>query len=76
MIKPNPISAVKEKTRNVFCPNYDECLDYAAKLNWLSWDCIDCRYKTKKGSGNAGPARAYDAARYYSLPPRIFAKVA
>ncbi len=76
MMNPNPISVVKEKARNIFCPNYGECLDYAAKLNWLSWDCVDCQFRCKKETGKSGPIRTYDNSQFYSLPPRIYAKVA
>ncbi len=36
----NPIN--ENGQRNVFCPYYGECLDYAIKMAWKCWQCTDC----------------------------------
>ena len=33
--------------RNFFCAYYNECLDYAVKLNWKHWACLDCQHEHK-----------------------------
>jgi len=30
--------------RNLFCPNYDECLDLALGQRWPSWTCAHCPF--------------------------------
>lgn len=34
--------------RNVWCALYDDCLDKAARLNWISFTCEDCSRKDEK----------------------------
>lgn len=31
--------------RNVLCPYYRNCLDYAVELQWEYWACLDCQHK-------------------------------
>jgi len=42
----NPVNSLGE--RNVFCPHYRTCLDFASKRRWESWDCDSCDYKSIK----------------------------
>jgi len=28
--------------RNIFCPHYGDCLDYAVKRAWVQWSCLQC----------------------------------
>lgn len=39
----NPVHRWGEK--NINCPFYESCLDYAADRFWEYWDCRDCAYK-------------------------------
>ncbi|BDG07753.1 hypothetical protein AMPC_08660 [Anaeromyxobacter paludicola] len=38
----NPDRGV-EGHRNLFCNNYDGCLDEAVKKGWNSWTCTQCQ---------------------------------
>ena len=46
--KGNPIPAKGE--RNIYCPYYDNCLDYAVQDWWDSWNCSQCPYRFIKKS--------------------------
>jgi hypothetical protein len=35
-------------SKNIYCPFYGNCLDYAAKSHWESWDCSECPHKEKR----------------------------
>lgn len=45
MLNPVKSSDYKLGQKNIFCPNYNECLDYAAKRLWPAFDCSQCKYK-------------------------------
>jgi hypothetical protein len=34
--------------RNVFCPHYGTCLDYAISQSWDVWGCGECEYISLK----------------------------
>jgi hypothetical protein len=36
----------KRGKRNIFCPYYAGCLDYAAHSRWMGWSCRKCRYQS------------------------------
>jgi hypothetical protein len=36
----------KRGERNIYCPHYKDCLDYAVECSWPSWNCSECPYKT------------------------------
>ena len=46
--KANPIPESGE--RNIYCPIYNDCLDYAVSSSWLAWNCSQCQYKLIKQS--------------------------
>ena len=46
--KGNPIPARGE--RNIYCPYYNNCLDYAVQDWWDSWNCSQCAYRSIKKS--------------------------
>jgi len=46
--KTNPISEPGE--RNIYCPFYNDCLDYAVSCSWQAWNCSRCPYKLIKQS--------------------------
>lgn len=31
--------------RNLYCRFYNDCLDYAVKGSWQTWNCSQCPYK-------------------------------
>jgi len=43
----DPDLAVGNTKRWFDCPNYDECLNIAARSRWAGWTCIRCKvFKT------------------------------
>jgi len=46
--KANPLSEPGE--RNIFCPFYNDCLDYAVSASWQAWNCSQCLHKFIKQS--------------------------
>lgn len=34
----------KRGDRNIYCPFYSECLDYAVEYSWQSWNCSHCAH--------------------------------
>ena len=43
-----PKPRAKRGDRNVFCKNYNECLDHAIDQSWLSWNCERCELFSSK----------------------------
>ena len=39
----NPIR--REGSKNIYCPHYEKCLDYAAARIWQFWDCRECPHR-------------------------------
>jgi len=46
--KANPLSEPGE--RNIFCPFYNDCLDYSVSASWQAWNCSQCPHKFIKQS--------------------------
>lgn len=44
----NPVH--RPGTKNVLCPHYEHCLDYAVQRYWRYWDCSECAYKESQES--------------------------
>ena len=70
--KPNPIH--KSGNRNLYCPYYERCLDYAVESRWRFWNCSECAYKSKQES-ITGIQTVNDSNVYYELPAKIYAEV-
>ena len=69
----NPIH--EKGYRNVLCPDYRSCLDYAAKSYWQYWSCLDCRLKEKQNLViDVCLSQGVDDA-YYSLSPVLYQKI-
>ena len=34
--------------RNIYCPLYNDCLDYSVSGSWQAWNCSQCPYKSIK----------------------------
>ena len=64
--KYNPVH--KRTDRNVFCPHYGECLDYAIKKSWEFWGCCDCREKFNQAAGPEFRFTVSDGTEYFHLP--------
>ncbi|MFW6147101.1 MAG: hypothetical protein ACOC6B_01770 [Thermodesulfobacteriota bacterium] len=41
--KGNPLPATG--VRNIHCPHYENCLDYAVQERWDAWNCAQCPYR-------------------------------
>jgi hypothetical protein len=42
----NPVPTKGE--RNIYCPFYNNCLDYAVRYSWETWNCSQCPYRMMK----------------------------
>jgi hypothetical protein len=67
--KANPIR--KRGERNVYCPFYNDCLDYAIKHFWQFWNCSHCPNKEIQAIAQLEYG-ASDTNLYYDLSPAIF----
>jgi len=67
--KANPIR--KRGERNIYCPFYNDCLDYAIKWSWKSWSCSQCPHKLTKQSITAYEWGVTDPEPYYDLPAHV-----
>ncbi len=57
--------------RNVFCPFYNECLDYAVKQSWEDWSCHECSHQfNEEGKPELQLTVAYSIP-YYELISRF-----
>lgn len=70
---PNPIEVKGE--RNVFCPHYRDCLNYASKNYWEYWACQDCPYNNETEVAADVLLSPGNADLYYSLSPTLYQKV-
>lgn len=70
----NPIHTKGDK--NVFCPYYSSCLDYAVELRWEYWTCLHCQYKQKETFVEDVLLLAKDTDPYYSFSPYLYKKAA
>ncbi len=64
-LKPRTIEAVK----NVYCENYNSCLDYALKKDWSNFSCTKCSSYFpinwyQRAMDQIGLYAAYEAAGY------------
>ena len=62
----NPIPARGE--RNIFCPFYNGCLDYAVRDCWETWNCSKCPHKMTKQSINEREYGFIEADPEYEWP--------
>jgi hypothetical protein len=70
--KPNPIYQRGE--RNIYCPFYNDCLDYAVNHFWRHWSCSQCPYRNIK-SINEFEYGANGERIEYELSPDIIRKI-
>ena len=62
--------------RNVFCPYYRNCLDYAVELQWEYWACSDCQHTQKEILVTDVLLLPVDTDPYYSFPRSFHKKAA
>ena len=67
--KANPVP--RPGVRNIYCPFYNDCLDYAARCFWPTWDCSQCTHKLKKQSITEFEHGPNNVEPYYDLPPNV-----
>ena len=65
----NPIPRLGE--RNLYCPYYDACLDYAVKNRWQSWNCFQCPNKSIQETITVYECKGDNSDLYYNLSPEI-----
>ena len=70
---PNPV--FKKGERNLFCPNYCQCLDFAIHKSWEFWACFECRHKGDVQMFDNYPATNNDAVLYHTLPQEYYLRV-
>ena len=71
--RPKPIHRLGD--RNIFCPYYRNCLDYAVKCSWTSWDCSQCPYRFIKQSFNGNGYGSGDPEIYGDLPLPVLRRI-
>ena len=54
-----------EGGRNLFCSNYNNCLDHAIMKKWDSWNCAGCELRNRVSDQSARiPVYSEDIAYY------------
>jgi hypothetical protein len=71
--KVNP--TCKHGERNIFCPYYEDCLDYAVARSWKSWNCSECPHKMEDPSLSEYDYLIYGADLCYDLPSTITQRI-
>jgi hypothetical protein len=57
----------RKGTRNVFCRDYSQCLDDAAKNFWKDWDCSGCEQSLNRESDIELCATSGDSIGVYAV---------
>jgi ribosomal protein L37AE/L43A len=68
--KYNPVH--KKENRNVFCPHYGECLNYAVKRAWEYWGCTECKQSFNEEARPETKSAASDWRDFFDLPQRNY----
>lgn len=63
---PNPVC--KRGYRNIFCPQYRQCLDFVVNKSWERWACVDCPQKKPVMILDDFPATNNETVLYHFLP--------
>ena len=69
----NPVHTKGDK--NVFCPYYGNCLDYAVQLHWEYWTCLYCQHKKKKTFVEDALLLTKDPDPFYSFSSSFYKKL-
>jgi len=70
----NPVRTRGHK--NVFCPYYGNCLDYAVELHWEYWTCLHCQHNQNETFVEDALLLARDTDPYYSFSSYFHKKAA
>jgi hypothetical protein len=65
----NPIP--KRGDRNLYCPFYSACLDYAVKYSWPSWNCSQCVHNKERALPE-GECEMHSSEPGYDVPATVF----
>jgi hypothetical protein len=57
--------------RNIFCPHYAECLDFAVQEQWVSWGCKNCEHRFNESGRAELESGVEHAVPYYEVGIRI-----
>ena len=57
--------------RNVYCPYYGDCLDYAIEVSWQYWNCGECLEKANQAAMPDFQFRSSDTIDYLDIPLEI-----
>ena len=68
--KPNPLNRLGRK--NIHCPQYGDCLDYAADRYWEHWDCAECFQKTTRQVVTEVEYTTEEIDVFFHLPARVY----
>jgi hypothetical protein len=60
--------------RNVFCPHYRSCLDYASKHYWECWTCLHCGHKQEQELPRDVMLSPNAADPYHTVSPSLCRK--
>ena len=63
--KCNPIG--RRGDRNVFCSNYNDCLDTAITRSWNTWNCCHCPLRFNQTVGKQNLSISTDSIAEYGL---------
>jgi hypothetical protein len=61
----------KRGRRNVYCPHYRTCLDYAISQSWEVWRCGKCKYASVEEPREEISYRNEGTVAYYSLSREV-----
>jgi hypothetical protein len=71
--KANPIPTRGE--RNVCCPFYNGCLDYAVRGSWQTWNCCQCPHKLIRQAMTQWECEINNIDLCYDLPANVRRKI-
>jgi hypothetical protein len=63
----NRMPGPKRGERNIFCPYYSECLNYAVKKAWVHWTCLQCGQRFEREPLEEGAFTSQDTVCYYDV---------
>ena len=62
-------------SRNVHCPHYGACLDYAVKHVSEYWNCRNCPHKLKQESMTETECALDGSVLHYRLPSNMYGEL-
>jgi hypothetical protein len=65
----NPVH--QKGDRNIYCPHYGDCLDYAIEVSWEYWNCGDCHERGNQAAMPDFRFRSDDAVDFFDMPLEI-----